>query len=1356
MKANVGTKSPEKLPSVDRGETDLKTTTSKSSREDKEQTGDAKNKDSHGSGDVHPKHKLSNYSSKLERDFVKELRMSPDAARVQVSDWLDKTRDCITILQTWAEAEGKYGSSLDKIIVSANVLNEVHAGSETGMVAAVAAIVGGFQSLGKHHLGMQQCVLTQADVVLAPLIKDHRKQLQEWSNGQTSIQRETKTLLASVERARETGSALAVQQAAVKYEKQARAQRSSLREFLSHMYTLWLHRAETMLICVDAMAEADQQVLSFSEEVVSALENIVSNLDPLGEVQADVNSIVDLSSQKSPSDPSSDLPTTVYEVLGGVEPDVASASVEAASSTCKNWAMTARVAESVSRELAAAMDQRAKDIDALASTKNLEHLRVSCEYGDVFSEEETKETERQAWRMFMVIMKQSSMVVADFAAKLNAVADTFGAVGHAYESSRKQVLAARSAAHKELQLVAHSLKEARARVDHCDENIGRIGGSRERALSEVSDLRAKIRNTLNDNDERAGAATPDQQLASNGETPISAEGGAATSDVEGATDTSGIHTGADNNEANAQVPVIDDDTSSVASGGTAGSSAAGGSKSVVKRLFRLSGPTQSEALAEAEDKYDKMSHRLSILQEQRATLQDEVEECSDRLEAQIKAFAVQIAGTVSGFVSIHQTKTKDMKHGLEKLVLDAGNYTATIQQLDRKMMQELKKMDPVKDIDRFTTQAPPQPSEALIQGPFESVTKNADGEDDNEDEDASTDEDEEGEKLGAPNPRAAFQKKKLKLTESEMLTEEYGLPPNETIVASYSCAYLPGKVPQQGRLILTKQFLCFSTLAIYEPVFGSCKLVVHLANVTKVIKAATAWGLVANTLVVRLQPRSAGQSPPELTFTSLFHRDKCHDRLVQLAGVNRDLVEKGTNKKFEDGAPWHELDPRLGEGYKGNKLVIGTGVGAEQEGTVGAADGSSGTSSAGTSSPDTRKTRNSGFLRLGLSTQEVQEMVEAKERSGGDVSSSDGSSKESGGSGAFSQPCVQCLRPPSSEPCPCWKVDVPKSLTDHKELSTSFWRGSIETVAAVLFLGRQKLDLTLPVDCDIGREFGETSGDYEQDFESFRFTANADTDVQAYHRDEYPDASYLNEDDETPTKPSIIRVSSFAHPVGSSPWGKQVARSTQVQRVVGVIPKDDTDEVFIVPETAMPRQVVLNCDTSLAGFPFSDSFMVRTRYVLTEMTNTRKTHPDESWCRLDVTCRVKWLKAVSVPFLKGKIEKENIATGKRNMVAWIELAKTKMPTEPASLGAAARGATSVVSPSKGAETSESASSGAVSSESAESLKTSLQEFLGELLEPAFYSKAWQEANPPQRLQLLLLLTIVFLQLFIVFQIYLYR
>ncbi|GBG34938.1 TBC1 domain family member 9B [Hondaea fermentalgiana] len=1376
-------------------------------------------------------HRLQSYASKLERSFVKQLSKTPDPARAQVAEWLEVTKDCVSILQTWAEVEGKYGASLDKIIVSANVLNEVDAGGESGLVAAVAAVVGGFQSLGKHHLGMQQCILTQANTVLTPLVKDHRKQVQEWTSGQTSVQREAKTLRAAVERARESGSSLAVQQASVKYNKQARAQRASLREYLSHLYTLWLHRGETMLICVDAMAEANQHVLSFNEEVATALQTVVAAVDPAAELRKDVAAIVDTAmegipetetaaatqathedaqqektreqapdtgaaSKKKAEDDTNDAAARVYEALGRAEPDVASASVEAATNACANWATISRVAATVSRELAAAVDQRARDTDALASSMNLEHLRVSCEYADLFSEEETKETERQAWRMYMVIMKQSSMVLADFATKLGATADGFAAVTAAYESGSKQLLAARTAAHKELQLVATSLKDARARVEQCDESISRSSQARERALSDVADARKKLRSRSDVSEAdlaEASNATEDgtAQSAENAEADVPLSSSAAPDASSPSHPAAGFPApaapAAGEDAASTETASHPDEevmstasglsTTQTSSNGATASSNSGGGKSVVKRLFGLSTPSRATVLADAEDRAEKLNKRIASLGDQRVKLQADVDEASQRLEAQIKAYAVQIAGTVSGFVSIHQMRLRDLKAGLEKLVRSASDFTVTIQQLGKKMMQELKKMEPVTDIERFAAMPHAQPDNPTVFGPFHSAKSQPDHEshgkekddEDNDDDDNNNnnahgtnddddddDDDEDGDSASDDGKDEAaldavptlnrrnggFAKRKLKLTESEMLTEEFGLPANEVVVASYSCAYLPGKVPQQGRLILTKQFLCFSTLAIYEPVFGSCKLVVHLAHVVKVIKAATAWGLVANSLVVRLQPRAEGKAQTELTFTSLFNRDKCYGRIVQLSGVNRDLVEKGT-KVHSENAPWHELDPRLGESYKGNKLVIGPGDGVTE---TTASTGSSGTSAG----EPTKRPRNSGFLRLGLSTSEVQEMIEAKEKRA-EKTSQDGSAAlvptgtAAEADGPFAKPCVQCLRPPGSEPCPCWKVDAPKLSADHKELSKSFWTGSLEEVAARLWLGRERLDLSLPAKYDLAHDLGESLGDYDQEFPAFEHNKDASTAISQFSRELYPSASLLDENDESPSDEALLRIVSFAHPVGNSPWGKQVARSAQVQRLLGLVATDQNQASEEGTKTfrAQPGgRLILNCDTSLSGFPFSDTFMVRTRYVLSEMSNDRKTHPDEAWCRLDVSCRIKWLKAVAVPFLKSKIEKENVATGKRNMAAWIDLARqqqtSNMPTS-ARVANAQEAVTTAVSSVEEAQ-------GGFLKAFVAGLSAAVDEVSEDLLCTSFYVSAWREASPPQRLQIALLAVLLLVQL----------
>eukprot|EP00516_Mucochytrium_quahogii_P008006 CAMPEP_0203746978 /NCGR_PEP_ID=MMETSP0098-20131031/2242_1 /ASSEMBLY_ACC=CAM_ASM_000208 /TAXON_ID=96639 /ORGANISM=" , Strain NY0313808BC1" /LENGTH=1167 /DNA_ID=CAMNT_0050635237 /DNA_START=364 /DNA_END=3864 /DNA_ORIENTATION=- len=1133
----------------------------------------------------------------------------PDKARVQVLERCDVMEDTCTILLAWAELEGKYGTALDKIIVCANGLNALRGAS--GTVSAIAAVVGSFQSLGKHHLGLQQSILSQANNILGPLARDQRKQIGELTNTQTSVQEEANVLaekLAATKKKFETSKkaedSIALQQYSVKYAEVCRAQNNGLRHFLSNLYGVWFHRVQVLNSCLGNIMEANAHVMQFNEEVVTALQTIVSGVDVGIELRFDVETLVELEKSTGSDVQGGALASLVYELLGDVEPDIASSSVDAAATLCTNTITVAEVAERITNELASSLATRAKDMDSLASSLHLGHLNVSCEYSDVYSEEQSKETERQAWRMFMVTMKQSSMVLADLGEKLDKVGVKFASLKDVTKAAKKQVQAARGAAHKELQLVAHSLKESRAKLEQCSAEISKSEDAVSKASLEVQDVKSKFEEPSTEDGNTDGAA------------------------AEGTNDGGGAE---------------EQDAKPVES-----SSSNKSPPDVVRRLFGLSVKSTNQQLTSAEDKLAKAELKLAKLKQNRESLRTDFQTYSERVEAQIKAYAVQIAGTISGFVSTHAARLNEMKSLLESLVAEVANSNATIQQLQNKMARELSKIDPVIDIQLFVDSCDKQKVQDSAGVIIQKVCTVQ------ETDHIVAENDEESDEEGVN----AVHEKPEKTVTGDAKTEaadllNFKLPPGEVIVDSFSCAYLPGKVPQQGRVFVTERFLCFNTLAIYEPMFGSCKVVVRLCDVASVTKAASAWGLVANSLVVKLHPPtnvspfSSKRGVKELFFTSLFYRNKCYDMISRLAQAQEGKGEASPKE------PWVQLDPRLPDSYTGNNLVITLEDGGSNAGSI-----------KETPPKTTKKKKNSGFLRLGLSTSDLEKLseelndkdrkvAEAEKKIGEAATPEDGSSDETRDIG----PCKNCSKPQDPyQPCNCWTGKKMDLRSGHTLLASTYWKGSLEENVKMLWLGGSPELGCNGLDLDFDQALGNKMGDIDQLFPQFSQTPLCKLDYSP--RDGYPKLPDISEGDDSTDDAVFSRVVSFGHPISNAYFGKQVAHSSQVQAVRGCTLKDGD----IV---ARGDIVCKNADTALSGFPYSDSFVVRTRCVLVKLKHPNP-HVGEAWCRLDVSCKIFWLKSVSVPFLRGKIEKENIQTGKNNQQHWKELVLSKLGDKIAS------------------------------------------------------------------------------------------
>jgi len=799
----------------------------------------------------------------------------------------------------------------------------------------------------------------------------------------------------------------------------------------------------------------------------------------------------------------------------------------------------------------------------------------------------------------MVSMKQSALVLQEWATELKTLSSEIEGLISTSESAQKQVLAARAAANKELQICAQSLKNARSNLDTIEDSIFRAEESRTRATSDISDLKDKIETKRR----KSNITDP----------PVD------TVEQEG---------------------------------------------NVVQRLLGLSVQSPQEVLAEAEKKAEKADLKLSDEREERKGLLKECLDCSERLETQIGAYAVQMAGTVSGFVASHASAMSKLRRCLCQLVDSTGNTVSVIRQLEEKMLRELGKIDPLKDMDRFASKDPVSRTLPLIQVPIsfksqqQQLLQRASS--------SVTPDDDE------PEVPTVLQSK---CEPESTLTKEFKLPAGQEVIASFSCAYLPGKVPQQGYLTLTSRFMCFRTLPIYEPMFGSCNIVVKLSDINKVTKARGAWGLVANSLRVQLYPLNEGSSPLTLEFTSLFYRDKCHDQLMQLSTINKSMIcpPDVTNS-------WSTLDPRLGDNYKGNNLVV---------------EGNS------------KKSR-STFLKLGHSTADLEKLSNELEQ----------------GHPVFEQSCPSCSEPFNPlKPCDCWvpACEVPVLHKSYTAISESFWQSTTEGTLGSLFLGIKQSEITLDDtnsiqhrQFDIAKELCEQTGDYEPEFPEFKYASDGEKDFTKFERTGYTGFQTTYDDCESENDPMLYRVVSFAHPIPNTLLGKQIAKTTQLQTVRGVRAEEG--------QIGAKSVIVVNNDTALCGFPYSDSFIVRTRNILTPLKHS--TGGNKGWCRLQVYVRIIWLKSVSVPFLKGKIEKENIATGKTTMEGWIRIARVHVIHSPV-----------------------------VEIPAAEPKQEDLIvafENSSDLMDLEFYIQAWRQSTPPQKLQEFMLFIVIVLQLFTIF------
>jgi hypothetical protein len=158
--------------------------------------------------------------------------------------------------------------------------------------------------------------------------------------------------------------------------------------------------------------------------------------------------------------------------------------------------------------------------------------------------------------------------------------------------------------------------------------------------------------------------------------------------------------------------------------------------------------------------------------------------------------------------------------------------------------------------------------------------------------------------------------------------------------------------------------------------------------------------------------------------------------------------------------------------------------------------------------------------------------------------------------------------------------------------------------------------------------------------------------------------------------------------------------------------------------------------------------------VLTQLTHSEDKQL-RSFTRIDIMCRIVWLKAPAVPFLKSKIERENTLTSKSNWVAWIALARAKAGASGSggsnTSGASGASGTSGTSDAAPALSAPAAEAPTAPGKGAAALDEplALQELLQELqcaADARFYARAWRAASDTQRLQLLLLAACLALQL----------
>lgn len=521
------------------------------------------------------------------------------------------------------------------------------------------------------------------------------------------------------------------------------------------------------------------------------------------------------------------------------------------------------------------------------------------------------------------------------------------------------------------------------------------------------------------------------------------------------------------------------------------------------------------------------------------------------------------------------------------------------------------------------------------------------------------------------------------------------------MVASFSCAYLPGKVPMQGRLVLTHDFLCFTTLAITN-VFGHSKIVVELAHVELVTKAATAWGLVANSLVVRLKPLPPAKREMELFFTSFFHRDKCYQRITELVAQAKE-IEKN---KISSGS-WVTLDPRLESAYTGESSVE-------------------------TTEDLKHKKRNSGFLQFEDAALELLEGEGGGKREGLGGGDDNDQVEKGEDSKTKNSSCGKCGKDNATRPCNCYHdppdqadkgVRVPRE--NHTLLGSSYWKGGLRKNVPILFLG---VDPEEPLasnngEKDLAQMLGAHLGDEDGHWTAFAKTDSPACCWESYQpRPKFAPPKPIHEHHQSENDSVLSRIVSFSKPLGNTMLGKQVANTTQLQRIWGCKVNEDGSARF----DADTRRVELHNDTSLAGFPYSDCFVVRTSWIMTELRTPEDAEP--RWCRLDCSVRIVWLKSVRVPMLKGTIEKENVQTGKKNLSAWMTLAHKRLPDQ-----ATASATSAAAQPSQNEEIGE--GEGRPDSSFSAPL--------------AFFTSAWDGASETQRLQIVLLCTIILLQVWTV-------
>lgn len=338
---------------------------------------------------------MNRLRTESENSFADRLFNHPDSARQYASSSMDCFEDVIQILLAWGQTERNYGTSMDKIIVCANQLNSLR-GSK-GIVNALAALVGSFQSAGKHHLGLHVAIENEVNSILRPALKVQRDKVDKSLNCQLAIQKEVTKLRESLKKLKDDGDSSKQKEMSAKYEKKTMEQSEALGVYLKQMYRISYSRLGQLNMSYMRITQSNLHVLNFNDEIARALKDIVSAVDADKDLAADLASLVNIEQNTLDGTAGGDLAGKIYEALGGVEPDVASASVDAVGELCSNAITISHVALRITESITSAVEARAKATAQVASGASLSlmYLReIAVQDDELLSEEMYLDSER--------------------------------------------------------------------------------------------------------------------------------------------------------------------------------------------------------------------------------------------------------------------------------------------------------------------------------------------------------------------------------------------------------------------------------------------------------------------------------------------------------------------------------------------------------------------------------------------------------------------------------------------------------------------------------------------------------------------------------------------------------------------------------------------------------------------------------------------------------------------------------------------------------------------------------------------------------------------------------------------------